>query len=399
MLDRGDVPRDLLLTHDESRLYLQHIEHRQEYFGKGKGLELGLPKAQPDFANGILPDGLGLGSERKGKPWKRAQLREAGLHAAQAAGIQQPNERQIQSYGMTEAAKLNPLNIRSSSGKAAVVRMVLFALPQSTKKVTNAQLRYVAAHVRKSLSERLNDTDEQFAKWITDPDSNLLHRIQKRSDCTMSRQQVKHVLLELGWQALQMIGKCIDVQMRAFRDAIPVPLTDIEDFYFGQLYLANSNFAGLPLLLLRNRYDDLQAAVLNIWNNPGDRSAVPVLHRVMTYYSEILGNRRKADKEYKREALAKNVYGQVAHSTPIDIATIAEPAKRHEGLLLEIAKTLARERGVECEFGEWEATAKQIQNKIRVELRRAEPSFVMTITIPLAEFEKIAKIVRESNEP
>ena len=201
MLDRGDVPRDLLLTHDESRLYLQHIEHRQEYFGKRKGLELGLPKAQPDFANGILPDGLGLGSERKGKPWKRAQLREAGLHAAQAAGIQHPNERQIQSYGMTEAAKLNPLNIRSSSGKAAVVRMVLFALPQSTKKVTNAQLRYVAAHVRKSLSERLNDTDEQFAKWITDPDSNLLHRIEKRSDCKMSRQQVKHVLLELGWQA------------------------------------------------------------------------------------------------------------------------------------------------------------------------------------------------------
>ena len=184
-----------------------------------------------------------------------------------------------------------------------------------------------------------------------------------------------------------------------FHNAIPVPLTDIEDFYFGQLYLANSNFAGLPLILLRNRYDDLQAAVLNVWNNPGDRSAVPVLHRVMTYYSEVLGNRRTADKEYKREALAKNVYGEVADSTSIDIATIAEPAKRHGGLLLEIGKILARERGIECEFGEWEATAKQIKNKIRVELRRAEPSFEMTITIPLADFEKIAKIVRESNEP
>jgi hypothetical protein len=399
MLDRGDVRRDFVLTHDESRLYLQHIEHRQEYFGKRKGLELGLPRAQPDFTNGILPYGLGLGPEAKGKPWTRAQFENVGLDAARAAGIQRPDKRQIQSYGLTEAAKLNPLNIRSSSGRAAVVRMVLFALPQSTKNVTHDQLRYVAAHVRKSLSEHLNDTDEQFAKWIADPDSNLLHRIQKRSDCKLSRQQVKHVLLELGWQALQMVGKCIDVQMRAFRDAIFDPLTDIEKFYFDQLFLADASYAGLPLLLMHDRYDELKAAVLNVWNNPGDRTAVPVLHRVMTYYSEVLGNRRKADKEYKQASLARNVDGLIACSQSLDIATLAQPGKRDGGLLLEIAKHLAREHGIDCDFGEWEATANQVSNKIRVELRRADPSFVKTITISLAEFEKIAEIVRESNEP
>lgn len=196
-----------------------------------------------------------------------------------------------------------------------------------------------------------------------------------------------------------MVGKCIDVQMRAFRDAIFDPLADIEQFYFDQLFLADASYAGLPLLLMLDRYDELQAAILNVWNNPGDRTAVPVLHRVMAYYSEVLGNRRKTDKEYKQASLARNVDGHIACSESLDTATLAQPGKRDGGLLLEIAKYLARERDIDCDFGEWEATANQVSNKIRVELRRADPSLEKTFTIPLTEFERIAKIVRESNEP
>jgi hypothetical protein len=398
MLERGEVPKDPLLTPDQSRLYLRHVEHRREYFGQRKGMALEVRGSQRDIANGsVLPDGLGLGPSGEGKAWKKSELTRRGTAAAHSAGIVDPSERQILSYGLTEAAKSNPLKLHSSE-LTALVRMTLFALPESTKKLAKRELKYVALHVGKSLSEHLNDTDEEFEKWIVDPTSNLLHRIAKRSDCPMSRDQVKHGMLELGWRALLMLGKCIDTQMRTFRDAIPVALTRAEDQSFKQRYLADKIYAGLPLLLLHDRFADLSAAIIYVWSNPGKPQAVQVLYRVMSYYAELFGNRRKVEREYKRRSLARNARGQIASSSTIHPDTQSKSKRKRDVVVLEVAKALARDQRIDCDFGEWEAEAALLKTSIRIELRRAEPSFLRTFTISTATFKEIEKKLRESDE-
>ncbi len=402
MLDRGDAELNQPLTHDEARLFLQHIEHRREYLGPrkrlGSALRVCAGGRSDKSIKSILPDDLGLDSQGNGKAWDLARLKRAGKHAAHDAGIDNPTPRQVLSYGLLEAAKLNPLYLDTLDESATVIRMALFALSESTDEVTEKQLSYVATHVRSSLRDHLDDSDEQFKKWIADPDSNLLHRIEKRPDCRMSRDQVKHALLELGWTSMRMLGQCIDVQMTAFRDAIPVALTAREDFYYRHAYLANPAYGGLPLLLLRDRYEDLSAAITNVWNNPCDRGAIAVLHRVMLYYAALIGNRRAADRMYKRCAMNKAMYGRV----PVEETLLGEPAAASDNweqcVFSEIATRLATARGLVCEFGhhDWQSVLISTDKTfVCLNLRCPDLGFNESITVPRAEFEAVAKIVRE----
>jgi hypothetical protein len=323
---RGELAPGLLLTNDEARLFLQHIEHRAEYLGPRTGLERALGVCAGGRADRatktILPEDLGLDTNGEGDRWTIGRLSEEGQDAARAMGIEDPTPQQVLSFGLMEAAKRNPLYLDSVDESAAVVRMALFALPESTDEVTHEQLSYVATHVRSSLHGHLDDSNEQFDKWIKDPDSNLLHRISKRQDCLIPRDQVKRALLELGWRSLQMIGRCVDVQMQAFRDAFTDPLSKRENLYFSHVFLANPDYGGLPLLLLNERYEILNGPVVNLWNNPGDRHSVAVLHRVLLYYAELIGNRRAADTIYKRRALARNKDARV----PTEATIVVEPA-------------------------------------------------------------------------
>src|SRR5688572_19186966 len=132
------------------------------------------------------------------------------------------------------------------------------------------------------------------------------------------------------------------------------PLTEIEEFYFSQVFLSSTACGGLPLLLLRDRYPDLSAAIINVWNHPDDKTTVPILHRVMLYSAELLANRRAADKQYKRRSHAKDKSGRLAIESTINYDKQENSAKSEEAMFLVIAKKLAFGRGIDCEYGEWE---------------------------------------------
>jgi hypothetical protein len=398
--DRGEVDPDLLLTHDEARLFLQYIEHRREYIGNRKGLEEALGVCEGGRVDAsiknVLPDRLGLDDNGQGTPWKVPELRNVGLRAAEIAGLSDPTARQVLSYGLLEAAKLNPMHVRTVEHASSLMRMTLFALADSSDTVSTEQLKYVAVHVRKSLQRRLDDTDEQFKSWLKDPDSNLLHQIAKRRDCPMSRPQVKRALLELGWRTLVMLGECIDMQMRTFRDAIPDALNEVEDFYFSQTFLGNPCYGGLPLLLLQDRFDDLSAAVVNVWNKAGDPSAIDVLHRVMYYNAELYGNRRAADRQYKRRSQARNASGQLAKEETIDYENQKSRAGPMPELFLDVAKAIAVDYGIDTDAGEWEASLVSHDDaELKIEMRRAEPHFVRSFTVPRKDFEAMARKMRD----
>ena len=176
---------------------------------------------------------------------REAQRRR--IERAKADGHENPTPNQILHYGLMAAAMQNPLVIRGRLTNK-LVRMALFDLGPSTHKHKPEHLKYVATHVKESLREHSNDTTEEFNRSIEDPKSNLIHRISKRTDCRLDRQQVREALLELGWRSFRLLGQCVDTQMRTFRDAIrkSVGLGRLEDRRFQQVDLRFRHWAASP---------------------------------------------------------------------------------------------------------------------------------------------------------
>ena len=80
---------------------------------------------------------------------------------------------------------------------------------------------------------------------------------------------MREALLELGWRSFEAIGKAIDAQMRAIRNALTEPLTNTEDARFKQVFLAQRAFGNLPMLLLLDRFEFLKEAILRTWATTG----------------------------------------------------------------------------------------------------------------------------------
>ena len=169
-----------------------------------------------------------------------------------------------------------------------------------------------------SLKDHINDSTEEFDQWIQDRKSNLIGRIAKRKDCQWTREEVRQAMLELGWRSFKLLAKSIDACTRAFAAALPKPLTKEEKKLFARTYLAHRDLGRIPLVLLRDRFEVLKPAILEIWRNPGSRKAVGVLRRLIWFYAEIVDTRRAGDRQYKkRQSSQKNENDRPAIDVPL----------------------------------------------------------------------------------
>jgi hypothetical protein len=399
LIDRGNVGRGILLGYDEARIIIQYTRHLREYLGGTIKFERGLNVCREEqYVSGaktILPHDLGLDGRGIGDVWGLSRLREEGLHEAQADGIKDPSPAEIVRYGLLVAAKRNPLYLNQKEA-AQFTRLALFALPDSSKP-SPRQLAYVADRACQSLQKHLNDSNEEFGCWIKDDKSDLIRSISKSPSCRWSRSQVRRALLELGWRALQSMGKCIDLQMRSFRDVFPQPLTPQENRFYAQSFLANPLFGGLPLVLIHERLTFLKEAILEVWNSQSDRESIAVVHQMMNYYSVLTGNRRAADRLYKRRVTAKTLGGSLRSKSPKSASCFAprEPSELEE--TCEIARRLAIARGCDLRFGErkWEANLSVVDDRVSIVVKPCGSDRDEYFDIPIEEFVVVARKVRE----
>jgi hypothetical protein len=194
-----------------------------------------------------------------------------------------------------------------------------------------------------------------------------------------------------------MTGKCIDLQMRAFRDACPKPLTAKENHLFRQSFLANRLFGGLPLLLVYDRFDFLKEAILDVWNDPSDRDSIAVVHQMMNYYSILTGNRREADQKYKCRAKSKTPIGNVPRDISLPDNYIS-PSKTSDHLMLEeIARRLAIAHGYDSGLlkDELRAILDVMDDKIIVMVNGGAPDNDGRFEISREEFERVAREVAD----
>jgi hypothetical protein len=256
--------------------------------------------------------------------------------------------------------------------------------------------------MKSSLRRKLDD-NETLDNWIRDPKSNQIHQIAKRKDCHLEREQIRHVMLKLGWHCLEMLGRCVDTQMRVFREAFPGTFSKVENVFFEHIYLANPAFGDIPLLLLYDRFDFLREALLAVWDHPGDKRAMAIVHSMMDYYSTLISKRREGYRRYKQRAEHRNRGGRVAREETLSEDPVDARESGELNLFKEIAIRLAKERGFDCDFDhvEWEAKRSSESNDpVEFYVCCIARKFEEPFTVSRMEFEATGRkiIIEEQKE-
>lgn len=393
--DRGEVGADNLLSFDAARIFCRYIRYRREYLGATTKIDETLAailSVRPNRTNQhtSLSD-LGIVDRDDGK-WDRARFMSEGRQAAIDVGITDPTPKEIRRYGLINAARSNPIEISDEESRS-ITRLTLFAIGETTEKLSMEQLRYVADHVQRSMMYHIDDSDEDFEKWIVDPSGELAHAISKRRDCELSRTQVRQALLELGWLAMQMLSKCADTQMRAFRDALLKPLNETENFFYSQLFLANPAFGGLTLLLLNERFDFLKDVILGIWNNPGDPGSIAVARTLMHYYAVLINGQRMTGRLHKRQALGKIGNGPTPCEQQREVESVCYDKRDLHDQFRKAARLLTEAQGIDCPFGEHDWHAELLnpgESTIRFRIWCPATAFDRVSEVSIAEFKRAA---------
>lgn len=205
------------------------------------------------------------------------------------------------------------------------------------------------------IEQHAGDDAEAFNRWFFDGGDNLIHRVakQKKRGGPIPRDVVRQARLEIVFDAFTYVGGTVCLQMQAFLLALPEPLEGrdraaFEAMYFGQPYLG-----GLPLVMLKDRFEFIRGAAVELMDEPGDGRRVGILLRMLSYYAEMAGSRRDADRGSKRRALGRNGAGRVASALPLDAGDVDRASIPPEECTVigEVAERLRHHREITCTCG------------------------------------------------
>ncbi|MDB5349338.1 MAG: hypothetical protein JWN86_585 [Planctomycetota bacterium] len=305
----------------------------------------------------ILPEDLGKDGLGEGSRWGVDELiRRGRQHAISVDGGKPDCERCI-SAGLFLAAKRNPIMPETFGrpGALALVRLALFDLGLYADPIDPEVRTRVEARLVAILDEHLEDDAESFRKYFFRGRDNVLHRISRRTadGGPIAREKVRQVLLELVFESYGDLGGCIDLQMRAFEEALRMTLTAHERELFRAIYAGQPYLGGLPLILLKDRFPFLKDAILVILEVPADRSRDGTLLRMCEYYSSMIANRRAADRQAKAQGQARDREGGVAkRSGKLGVTIPPNKAFPRHARLEALVWDLCKKRGINCACGE-----------------------------------------------
>lgn len=154
-----------LLARRMRECFRHRFDNRQDLFVVSSGR---LDPAEKD----ILPDDLGKEVDGKGEPWSVEGLIIRGAEAVRLGGYVRPTIAHCIHYGLIEAARLKPLPI-AEDRVATLVRSALFHIDPG-EEVGPDLLHIVTERTLVALQRHLEDTTDNFIKWLLGPKSSLV---------------------------------------------------------------------------------------------------------------------------------------------------------------------------------------------------------------------------------
>lgn len=277
-------------------------EHLNRNFNYSRDLFVRRSGRSADSSRDVLPDDVGLSAEGHGKKWSVTALTKIGREAAREAGYVNPVSEQAISFGLYEAARRNPLEVPAEQ-VPTLVRLALFDVDDHS--VSSELLEQVKERLVVALQEHLGDSRDDFHNWLFGSHSSLIKQIaqqKKQPGGRLDQADVRRAILHLGWQAYGYVGRCVHTLMQTVKNALP-DLHEHERRLFEHMHESQDYYGGDPAALLAERMSFLRRGVLAIWNDPGNRKHVAVLHRLLQYYAQMESTRRLADRETKRKLI------------------------------------------------------------------------------------------------
>jgi len=255
--------------------------------------------AEPD----VLPPDLGFDRAGRGPRWGIDKLLNAGEGEAAAQGLAEPDDEQLITLGLYAAAKRNPLK-RSAAEVRQDVRRALF----DTKALIAAPGRSLTAIVRdrlyRLLDRHLDESQVKFNEWFFPAGGRNLPRAigrqPNRPGGILSKEEVTGALLHLAWNTYGLLSNSLGAYGQAFAAALSQPLSRKERELFDVTLLPHRYFGGLSRHLLMERGDFLRPALEDLLRNPRDRGALGAMHRLLSWYPDMVRKRREADRLNKQ---------------------------------------------------------------------------------------------------
>ena len=307
--------------------------------------DLSIHKALRSFLGeaNILPRDLGLSASGKGRYWSVDKLLSEGRQAAQDSGLTSPSESEAISFGLFEAALRNPLQVAEGEAES-LVRMSLYDFSRSGSRASEADRAEVWQRFHDLIRQHLEEDRARFNAWLAGGHSNLLKSIANLGGASgrkLERTVVNRAMLDLGWRGYLLVGECLEAFARAFSKALLRPLSPREQSYFQAMYYRQPYLGGLPLTLVMLRKNQIQPAIVRLWEQPGDEQLIGALHQVLRYYTEMIPLRREADRLAKKP-------GQRIRELKPELADLVPAAGANSSLLDEVFQDLIERRGLAC---------------------------------------------------
>jgi hypothetical protein len=333
----------------------------------------------------ILPEDMGLDARGNGQRWSSEEVIRRGGVAARAAGYVRPTTAQCIHYGLVEAARLNPLPI--AEGKVPLlIRSALFDVDPANEPESGL-VGIVSERLLAALDRHLADETAAFEKWFLGPKNSLVHQLAKQKrgrGGELAEDDVREVLLHLGWQACQYAANCIHAQLRFFQNALPDPLSEREACWFEHMHQRQAYLGNLPLVLLVERFPFLRALLWELWEGLPDLRPVPVLHRLLFYYSDMATRRREVDRRIK-------------NGRPAPFIETVAGASPQSDLFQDIAAAVREIRDIDCHCPrrEWRAElAGEAGAEVRILHRCMTCDYRAESTLTRDEFAAIGRSIQ-----
>ncbi|HEV2972373.1 MAG TPA: hypothetical protein VGY55_20535 [Pirellulales bacterium] len=356
-------------TYCGMKLIFDAVREMREHFNRSfnfvRDLYIRLPGRESRDERNVLPSDLGRTADGRGRKWSIQQLLKRGEEAATAIGITRPTTRQCISYGLLAGAQLNPLEI-SGKDLQLLVRMALYDLPQG-ESPPREMVDQVSDRILVAVQRHWHDGPAKFQKWFAGPHNNFLKTIAEQPNSpggNLPREAVRRVFLDLGIEAYVYVAGCVEAFAKWFQKALPEKLTRAELQQFEQVFMRQHYLGGLPLVLVMERSEIIRDSIVNIWENPGDRQATRVLHRQLYFYTEMIANRRAADRRFKPKGSAKGSAQKYVKQLPYEVKQIAS-SRNDEFDLSRIIQHIRIQRGLPAHCDCCPLTVNQVKSTRR----------------------------------
>jgi hypothetical protein len=328
--------QDSVLWHVFQRVQRMH-EKLERRFQKFADLQIRSSGREHRQDRSVLPQGLGSTPAMPQTTWTFPEFIEQGRARASTAGMQRLNEQLQINYGLLAAAERNPLHDMHAEQSQALIRLALFNLDETTD-VSPEIIDCVFNRLTEAIRRHKNDTRQDYEKWFH---GNLFKSLANQAGDDMGKlttEQVKAVILEIGWPAYQHVAEMIQVFCETFVNDLPKKLTTTEQELFASCFYRQDYFGGLPLIMFLDRSDLIQPIIVQMWEAPQNTTYRGVFWRLLTYYSEMATKRRRADNRSKQQGPTNRVV-----FLDSELNTNQDPAKTPSSPLNFIPEQDARE--------------------------------------------------------